>query len=788
MSKFPCYDEAFILREIYALAKKVDAAIFSLRKSTDKTVHDEASDLAKRTVYVPYVFSRAVLGAFAAVFGRHPARVLGALKTLIFGNLRNIEFLLKNLAFFPKAVYLADLVERQGIDHIHAYWATYPASVALAVSQITGKPFSFTGHAHDIYLNTTHLGAKIMKAKFVATCTQKNKDYLKLISPEYPAERILVIHHGIELQKFYFESKNGDTAQILSVGTLQRHKGFEYFIEALGKLKERGVSFHATIVGGGPLEEKLRERIQLLGLQESVTLTGPLKQDAVIPYYRYAHIKVLMAQPEWHWGIPNVFIEALAAKAAVVTTKFGSVEELVKDGISGVIVPPKDSGALAAVLENLITNSELRDRLAEAGYETVVRQFDLEKNVGKYVQCFEREGESSNRKQVTSNAKQVTNNESRPLPLRSRRICHLIWALEPGGAERQVVTIAKWQKTHGYEPVVVCLTRKGSLAGELEASGIPVFLVQKQPGADFSVVGKLSRFLRDHAVEILHTHIPTASLWGRLAAMKAGTSRVVVSEHSDMAYQDIRFRIINYLLSGATDRFLVVSKHIGDLLVGSGVPGKKITVVHNGISLNSRASEASSRKDVCQELGVSADAPIVGTVGRMEPRKDHATFIRACREIRKSHPGTNFLLAGDGPCRRAMENLARELGLNGNFHFLGTRSDVDRLLDAIDVFVLSSTTEGISNSLLEAMAHEKPCVVTRVGGNPEVIADEKNGRLVPAASPSNLADAVTEILADREKADRLGREARQTAEKKFSVEVMMKGLDEVYEEITQQST
>ncbi len=396
VSKFPCYDEAFILRELYALSKQVDVSIFSLRKSKDKTVHDEASALLAQTVYVPYFFSRRLLGANMRVFLRHPVRYLAALLGLIFGNLRSFEFLWKNVIFFPKAVYLADFVRREGIDHIHAYWATYPASVAYVASQITKRPFSFTGHAHDIYLNTTDLKRKITKAKFVATCTVQNKDHLKMIAPDYPVERILIIHHGIDLEKFARtgkdRAKQSEIIEILSVGTLQWHKGFEHLIKALNKLKERAVRFHATIIGGGPLAEDLQKHIRLLKLQDVITMTGPLKQDQVIPYYKQADIKVLMAQPEWHWGIPNVFIEALAAKAAVVTTKFGSVEELIEDGVSGVIVPSKDDKALADVLEKLCRDDRFRIQLAERGHQRVVQNFDLSKNVKTYLREFSRNG------------------------------------------------------------------------------------------------------------------------------------------------------------------------------------------------------------------------------------------------------------------------------------------------------------------------------------------------------------------------------------------------------------
>lgn len=389
VSKFPCYDEAFILREISALSKRYDITIFSLRKSKEKIIHREAGPLLEKTLYVPYLFSRRIFRAQARVFLRHPLRYLAALIDVIAGNRESLEFLLKGLVFFPKAVYFADWAERREIGHVHAYWATYPASAATAVSKITGIPFSFTGHAHDIFLDTTNLREKMKRAAFMSTCTRQNKVYLQDLAPHLPAEKILVNYHGLELQRFHVkEKKRNPIFQILSVGTLHPHKGFNYLIHALGILKQKGLDFQATIIGGGPLEADLKRHIKLLGLESRMTMTGPLKQDDILPYYQRADLTVLMAQPEWHWGIPNVLIESLAAKTPVITTHFGSVEELVRHTETGWIVPPKDAEELARAIERLYADDSLRCSLAHAGHQLVLEHFDLDKNIENFCLRF----------------------------------------------------------------------------------------------------------------------------------------------------------------------------------------------------------------------------------------------------------------------------------------------------------------------------------------------------------------------------------------------------------------
>jgi glycosyltransferase involved in cell wall biosynthesis len=305
------------------------------------------------------------------------------------GNWRSPAFLLKNLVFFPKAVWLADWVLANGVTHVHGGWATYPASVAFAVSEIAGVPFSFSGHAHDIYLDATHLAEKVRRAAFVTTCTEANKAYLRRIAPGVPDDRVAVVHHGIRLAAFASAPRPEKPLHVLSVGTLQAHKGFAYLVDALARLRDRGIDLRCTIVGGGPLEADLRARAARSGLDGGLEMTGALAQDEVLRRYASASVFVLMAQPEWHWGIPNVLIEALAAGNAVVTTRFGSVEELVRDGETGILVPPKDPEALAGALERLAADPALRSRLAEAGRAIVVREFDLDRSADAYVRRFQ---------------------------------------------------------------------------------------------------------------------------------------------------------------------------------------------------------------------------------------------------------------------------------------------------------------------------------------------------------------------------------------------------------------
>ena len=388
LSQFPCYDEAFLLREIHAVAERVDTWIFSLRPARDPVVHDEARALAPRTLSVAFLLSPGILRAHLRLLGRRPRRYLAAVFRLVVGNARRPALLAKSLVFLPKAGWLADWAIESRVSRLHAGWATYPASVALFVSDVTGLPFSFSGHAHDIYLDTTGLPAKLRRADFVSTCTASNAEHLRSLAPELPAERVAVVRHGIRLASFGPASREAGPLSILSVGTLHRHKGFHPLLDALALLQGEGRAFRCTIVGGGPLEAELRARVAREGLGDRVTLTGALAQKDVLPHYARASVFVLVAQPEWHWGVPNVIVEALASGNAVITTRFGSVEELVRDGETGLLVPPRDPGALAAALRRLADDEPLRARLAAAGRAVVARDYDLERAASWYVTRF----------------------------------------------------------------------------------------------------------------------------------------------------------------------------------------------------------------------------------------------------------------------------------------------------------------------------------------------------------------------------------------------------------------
>jgi len=387
LSLFPCYDETFILREIKALAARgVALQIFSLRRKAQAVVQEDARPFIASTRYAGYA-SPEVLGAVGRVLRRRPGVLLELLSTIVAGAWRHPTRLLKSLVLVPKAVRFAELAAEQQLERLHAHWATYPATVALVMSRLTGIPWSFTCHAHDIFLNPSLLEEKLERADFVLTCTADNKRHLESLVPA-AGPRIQVSYHGLDVELF----KPGPTrfpkgpVKLLGVGSLLECKGFDILLEACATLKIRGLDFELTVAGGGPLEESLKASTARLGIAQRVRFTGYVTQKDLVPLYREADVFVLPAVLEIHWGIPNVLVEAAACGLPIVTTALPSLPELLTDGREGLVAENRNPRDLADKLERLIGDPGLRRRMGQAGRLRVEECFDVQKTIDSVIE------------------------------------------------------------------------------------------------------------------------------------------------------------------------------------------------------------------------------------------------------------------------------------------------------------------------------------------------------------------------------------------------------------------
>jgi glycosyltransferase involved in cell wall biosynthesis len=391
VNQFPRQVDAYFLRELVGLADRgLDFTIYSLLPPPRGwKMHADAKPLLARTVYPPSPGALAAQAIRTAI--AHPLRVLRTIAAIVWGHRSKPSALGKSLAVVPQSLAFAEHMRRAGVTHIHANWATYPATAALLISRATGIPYSFSGHATDIFVHRAMLGEKIAGARFVITCTEHNRAYLGRIAAEHAA-RIQTIYHGVDLARFARNGVARSRDLVLAVGTLRACKGLEELIQAIAILRDRGRTVHLDVIGEGEERPQLEAMIRSLSLDDRVRLVGYLPQEELVPMYHRASVVALPAHLEDHFGIPNILIEGLAAGTPVVCTKLPSLTELVEHEKTGLFVPERDPLALADAIIRLIDQPAFAEELAAEGHRRVASKFDMQQTVGQLASLFDQTG------------------------------------------------------------------------------------------------------------------------------------------------------------------------------------------------------------------------------------------------------------------------------------------------------------------------------------------------------------------------------------------------------------
>ncbi len=359
------------------------------------------------------------------------------------------------------------------------------------------------------------------------------------------------------------------------------------------------------------------------------------------------------------------------------------------------------------------------------------------------------------------------------------RVMHVTLGLDPGGAERLVVDLVRAMSGHGTA-LVACLDHLGVWGDELSREGITVHLLGRRPGFRPGLARRLWRLARDERADVLHCHQYTPFVYGALASLGPGGSRVVFTEHGRLsdAPPSPRRRLANTLL-GLTPgvAFCAVSADVKQFMQDEGLPGDRIEVIQNGITPGPSPS-VELREHARRELGVPPDVLAIGTAARLDPVKDLRTLLHAFRAVADQRNAT-LLVLGDGHEREALITLRHDLGLDERVRFLGFREDVRTLLAGLDLYVNSSISEGISLTILEAMAVGVPVVATAVGGTPEVLS-HGGGILVPSRDQTALAEAVLALIDSAELRARLGDQGRERVCTAFSSDRMTARYRDLY--------
>jgi glycosyltransferase involved in cell wall biosynthesis len=368
------------------------------------------------------------------------------------------------------------------------------------------------------------------------------------------------------------------------------------------------------------------------------------------------------------------------------------------------------------------------------------------------------------------------------------RVLFLIDKLHRAGAQVQLALLAARLDRSRFQPEVVTLQENGPLADSLQAAGVPVSslgLRRLYGPRGVAAFHALARRLRASRVDVLHTYLVSANVYGALAGRVAGVPAIVTSRRDTGFSRNWRLRLVEeWLVNPKVDRVVAVSEAAAAAARRErGLGAERVLTIENGVDLAAWDPAAHDAALARRDLGLPAEAPVAGVIANLVPVKGHSDFLRAAALVGARLPAARFLLVGSGPLRDSLENQARALGLGDKVVFAGPRDDVARALAALDLLVVASHTEGLSNVLLEAMAMGRPVLATRVGGNPAVVQDCETGRLVPPADPTALGAAMLEMLEDRSRSLALGRRARAWVAERFSAGQMVHRHEQLYESL-----
>ncbi|MBI2381942.1 MAG: TIGR03088 family PEP-CTERM/XrtA system glycosyltransferase [Gammaproteobacteria bacterium] len=369
-------------------------------------------------------------------------------------------------------------------------------------------------------------------------------------------------------------------------------------------------------------------------------------------------------------------------------------------------------------------------------------------------------------------------------------VAHILYRFAVGGLENGVVNLINRLPAGNYRHAVICVTdHDPSFARRIQRADVAIHELHKKPGQDPAVWWRLFKLLRRLKPDLVHTRNLSA-MEALLPAFLAGVPARVHSEHgydlSDPDGSNKTYRRLRRLLSLLAQRIIPLSQDLERYLAERvGVPRRKLVQLYNGVDATRFHPEGERLPRAGLLPALPENAFLMGTVGRMQAIKDTGLLVEAFIRLHALRPDwrgrLGLVLAGDGPLRAGCEARIAEAGLADAACFAGERGDVPELMRSLDLFVLPSRAEGISNTILEAMACGLPVLATAVGGNAELVQDGVSGSLVPARDADALARAMAVYLDDTALAKRQGLRGRERIEERFSLDSMLNAYDRVYQ-------
>lgn len=385
VSLFPSISETFIVREIAALVERgVDVRIISLKKPSDGLLQTDSAALLERAVH-PRPLPSAISNTLGALFA-NPRAVLRAFGLVLADSWKQPVVALKSVASLFRALQHVPWLREFNPQLIHAHWATYPSTAAWALGCVLDRPFSFTSHAHDIFIENQLLGHKIRESALAVTISQHNVEWLTARATPVAAQKLKVIHCGVDMERSPWHAEPRQPLMMLAVGRLDPVKGFGTLVDALALLKARGVDVQCRLVGSGPLEQELKQRARDRGVAGMLDFVGAQPQEQIRAWMSEAAVFVLPSQVADDGnrdGIPVALMEAMASGCPVISTRVSGIPELIEHDQDGLLVEQRNPAALADAVQRLLEDEPLRQRLAVRARRRIENEFDSRKEASR---------------------------------------------------------------------------------------------------------------------------------------------------------------------------------------------------------------------------------------------------------------------------------------------------------------------------------------------------------------------------------------------------------------------
>jgi glycosyltransferase involved in cell wall biosynthesis len=592
---------------------------------------------------------------------------------------------------------------------------------------------------------------------------------------------VFVVRNGVEAFAPRLSRRLGAPPCLVCVANITPNKGQEVLLEAVGLLQVRYPGIRAVLVGDDFTDGAFARSVERRGLTASYVATGFV--DDVGEHLAAATIFVLPSLRRE--GTPTALLEAMATGVPIVASAVGGVSEIVQNGATGLLVRPGDPVDLAAAVDELLSDEPFRHLLATNARREIVRHHSLTAMIEGHRSVFQgamrRSGASEGSGAESEAGAAVAHVTTSALSLR-----YLL--------ANQLRAIQAW----GYG--VVGISSPGREARWLETSGIPHLPVpmtrRVTPVADLVSLVRLYKVMRARRFAIVHAHNPKPGLLAQLAAVCAGVPIVVNTVHGYYFHDRMRplarrfYVALERIAARCSDLILIQNEEdaLTALRERIASPGQ-IRVLGNGIDVRrfdpARLATGASRR-IRTLLGIPAEVPVVGFVGRLVEEKGVRDLLVAARGVLDRLPEARFLLVGEADAEKSdavTPALAGRLGVAEACVFAGAREDMPAVYAAMDVFVLPSHREGFPRAPLEASAMRVPSVVTDIRGCRQAVTHGRNGLLVPVGDTEALGNAIVRVLTDRDLAGRLGEEGRRRALAEFDEERIFETVRREYERL-----